>query len=39
MHRSLFSISEVKQSQIARIIRHNSQGIISREAFRDSDGK
>ena len=39
LHRSLFSISEVKQSQIARTIRHNSKGIISWEAFRDSDGK
>ena len=38
-HRSLFSISDVKQSQIARTIRHNSKGIISREAFRDSEGK
>ena len=39
LHRSLFSISDVKQSQIARTIRHNSKEIISREAFRDSDGK
>ena len=39
LHRSIFSISDVKQSQIARTIRHNSKGIISREAFRDSDGK
>ena len=39
LHRSLFSISDVKQSQIARTFRHNSKGIISREAFRDSDGK
>ena len=33
LHRSLFFISDVKQSQIARTIRHNSKGIISREAF------
>ena len=39
LHRSLFSISDVKQSQIARTNRHNSKGIISREAFRDSDEK
>ena len=39
LHRSLFSISDVKQSQIARLIRHNRKKIISREAFRDSDGK
>ena len=39
LHRSLFSISDVKHSQIARKIRHNSKRIISREAFRDSDGK
>ena len=39
LHRSLFPISDVKQSQIARTIRHNSKSIISREAFRDSDGK
>ena len=39
LHRSLFSISDVKQSQIARTIRHNSKGIISRETFRDSDEK
>ena len=39
LHRSLFSISDVKQSQIPRTIRHNSKRIISREAFRDSDGK
>ena len=38
LHRSLFSISDVKQSQTARTIRHNSKGIISREAFRESDG-
>ena len=38
LHRSLFSLSDVKESQIARTIRHNSKGIISREAFRDSDG-
>ena len=38
LHCSLFSTSDVKQSQIARTIRHNSEGIISREAFRDSDG-
>ena len=39
LHSSLFSASEVKQIQIARTIRHNSRGIISLEAFRDSDGK
>ena len=39
LHRSLFSTSDVKQSQIARTIRHNIKGNISREAFRDSDGK
>ena len=39
LHRSLFSISDVKQSQIIRTIRHNSKRIISREAFRDSVGK
>ena len=39
LHRSLFSISDVKQSQIAGTIRHNRKGIISREAFRDSDEK
>ena len=39
LHCSLFSTSEVKQGQIARTIRHNSKGIISRDAFRDSDGK
>ena len=39
LHRSLFSISDVKQSQIAQTIRHNSKGIISRELFRDWDGK
>ena len=39
LHCSLFSISDVKQSQISRTIRHHSKGIISREAFRDSDGK
>ena len=39
LHRSLFSTSDLKKSQIVRKIRHNSEGIISREAFRDSDGK
>ena len=39
LHRRLFSISDAKQSQIARTISHNSKGNISREAFRDSDGK
>ena len=39
LHRSLFSISDVILSQIARTIRHNSKGIISREAFQNSDGK
>ena len=39
LHRSLFSISDVKQSQIARTIRLDSKEIISREAFGDSDGK
>ena len=38
LHRSFFFISDVKQSQIARTFCHNSKGIISREAFRDSDG-
>ena len=37
LHRSLFSISDLKQSQIAQTIRHNSKRIINREAFRDSD--
>ena len=37
--RSLFSISDVKQSQFARTIRHISKRIFRREAFRDSDGK
>ena len=39
LHRSLFSTSNLKKSQIIRTIGHNSKGIISREAFRDSDGK
>ena len=39
LHRSFFSISDVKQSQIDRTIRHNSRGFINRETFRDSDGK
>ena len=39
LHRSLFSASEVKQSQIARTICHNSKGIISREVFQVSNGK
>ena len=39
LHCSLFSISDVKQSQIAKAFCHNSKGIISRETFRDSDGK
>ena len=39
LHRSLFSISDVKQSQIGRTIRYNSERIFSREAFQDSDGK
>ena len=39
LHRSFFSISDVKQSKIAQTVRHNSNGIISREAFRDSEGK
>ena len=39
LHSSLFSKSDVKQSQIAGTIRHNSNGIISREAFRDLDEK
>ena len=39
LHRSLFTTSDVKQCQIALIFRHNSKRIISREAFRDSDGK
>ena len=39
LHRNFFSISDVKQSQIAQTICHNSKGIISQEAFRDSDGK
>ena len=39
LHRSFFSISDVKESKIAQTIRHNRKGIISREAFRDPDGK
>ena len=39
LYHRLFSTSDVKHSQIARTIRHNSKGIISRDAFRDSDGK
>ena len=39
LHRSHFSTSDVKQSQIARIISYNSKGIINRDAFRDSHGK
>ena len=39
LHRSLFSTSDKKQSQIARTIRHNSKGIFSRKAFQDSDEK
>ena len=39
LQRSLFSISDAKQSQIYGTIRHNSKRIIHREAFRDSDGK
>ena len=39
LHRSLFSKSDVKRSQIALTIRHNSKRIISREALRDSDEK
>ena len=39
LHRRFFSTSDLKKSQITRTIRHNSEGIISREAFRDSDGK
>ena len=39
LHRSLFSTSDVKQCQIARTVRHNSKGNISREAFRDSEEK
>ena len=38
LHRSFLHI-KFKKSQIARTIRHNSKGIISREAFRDLDGK
>ena len=36
LHRSLFSTSYVKRSQIARIIRQNSKGNISWGAIRDS---
>ena len=39
LYRNLFSTSDVKQSQIAQIIRRNSKGIISREAFQDPYGK
>ena len=39
LHRSLFFISDVKRTQIARTIRHNSKGIIRREALLDLDGK
>ena len=39
LHRSLFSISDAKHIQIARTIRHNCKGALSREAFRDLDGK
>ena len=39
LHCSLFSISDVKQSQISRTVRIHNKGIISREAFRDKDGK
>ena len=39
LHRSLFSTSYLKNSQIDPTIRYNSTGIISREAFRDSNGK
>ena len=35
----LFSTSELKKSQTDRIIRHNSKGIISREALQEYDGK
>ena len=36
---AFFLTSDLKKSQIAKTIRHNSKRIISREAFRDSDGK
>ena len=39
LHCSLFSSSDVKQSQIGRTIRHNSKRILNREAFQDSNGK
>ena len=39
LHQSRFSTSNVKQGQIARAIRLIGKGIISREAFQDSDGK
>ena len=39
LHRSFFSTSDVKQSQIAWTIRHNSQGTISSEAFQDFSNK
>ena len=39
LHHSLFSTSDVKQSQIAQTIRHSSERTISRAAFRVSDGK
>ena len=39
LHRSFFSTSDLKKSQIARTICQNSKGIISREAYRDSDRK
>ena len=39
LHRNLFSPSDVKQSQIATTIRHNSNRSISRESVQDNDGK
>ena len=39
LHRSIFSTSDKKQSQIAWKICHNSKRIISRDNFQDLDGK
>ena len=39
LHPSFCSTTHIKQSQIARTVRHSSKGIIISEAFLDSDGK
>ena len=39
LRHSFFCTSDIKQFQIARTTRHNRSEIISREAFRYSDGK